>query len=336
MADRKSAGFSLVEILVSLAVFTLLLSVMAVIVGRTGTLLSYTRGKIEQFRETREAFESLTRYLSEATLNTYLDYEDKNGNPRSSTTAISFVPVTYARQSELRFICGPKITGDSHSVFFQAPFGITRSNSKSTRTLNTVGYYVEFGSDGIFLPDFITQKKRFRLMQLIEPTESLSVYDYTTGTASAAQRSSPDWFAKLLTQSSPPVQIVAENVISLTLLPMLPPGERKAGNYYEYSLAPNYSYDSTVRRTDPNLNSRNQLPPLIRVTMIAIDDKSAVQLGDSGQEAMQSFLSSKFQTASQYDTDLQDVEQWLINRSINYRVFTTNVNMRNAKWGREP
>lgn len=335
MADRKASGFSLLELLVSMSVFAILLVVMSLMVSRTGSIWSYTRGKIEQFRESREAFDGLTRRLAEATLNTYWDYEDSTGASRNSSTSLTFVPASYSRKSELRFISGPGLAGTSHAVFFQAPTGRSRNGNTGSYALNTVGYYTELGDDSRFLPDFIKPRKRFRLMELAEPTEELRVYGYTSGNATPEQQLSRGWFTDALAQTPPPVQIAGENIIALILLPMLPSGDRAAGSYTEASLAPDYLYDSTARNADPNLNPRHQLPPLVRVTVLAIDETSANRLGDAGQEEIRVFLAGKFQSALLYDTQLRETEQWLAGRSIIYRVFTTSVNLRNAKWSRE-
>lgn len=335
MADRKAAGFSLLEILVSMAVFAILLVAMTMMVNRTGSVWSYTRGKIEQFRETREAFDLVTRRLAEATLNTYLDYEDVDGNQRNSASSTTFVPFAYARQSELRFVSGPGLAGTSHATFFQAPLGRTLNGNTGTQSLNTMGYYTQLGDDSAFIPSFINARKRFRLMELVEPTEQLRVYHFTSGSATPAQRISRDWFLIALAQNPPPVQIVSENIIAIVLLPLLPVADRASGGYNETSLAPSYLYDSVLRNADANLNSRNQLPPLVRVTMIAIDEVSALRLGSAGHDEISAMLSTKFAAANQYSTDLANVEQWLSGRSVSHRVFTTTVNLRNAKWSRE-
>jgi uncharacterized protein (TIGR02599 family) len=67
---RSAAGVTLVELAVSTAVLALLLLLLLSMVNQTDSVWRQTRGKIEQFREAREGFESMTRRLGQATLNT--------------------------------------------------------------------------------------------------------------------------------------------------------------------------------------------------------------------------------------------------------------------------
>lgn len=330
-------GFTLLELLVSFAVLSILLVLLTSMISRTSSIWSYTRSQTEQFREARDAFDAITRTISEATLNTYFDYEDDQGQPRTEATRLTFVPQTYGRQSELRFLSGPGIYGDSHAIFFQTPLGRTGTlaGTGGDKLLNTLGYYIEFNDDSGFLPSFLNARKRPRLMELCEPTEDLSVYRYTTRNASAADRISQKWFTDPLGKSSPPIQIVAENIIALILLPQLPEPDRLAGNYDQTSLAPNYTYDSTSRVADPNLNPRNQLPPTILATMVAIDEASAARLGESEWSTLRAEIASRFLEADDYETDLNALKDFLNKERINYRIFSTSVVLKNAKWSRE-
>jgi uncharacterized protein (TIGR02599 family) len=337
MPEATTRAFTILEILVSFAVLAILLVILTTMISRTSSVWSYTRGQVEQFREARDAFDALTRRLGEATLGTYMDYEDANGLTRTAATKASFVPKTYGRQSELRFLSGPGITGDSHAIFFQSPLGRTSDNSSSggARLLNTVGYFLEYGDDSAFLPAFVKARTRLRLMEFCEPADKLSVYTYTSGAATAADKTSRKWFTTALNAQERPVSIAAENIVALILLPALPATDLQAGNYTESSLAPAYLYDSTSRAADPALNPRNQLPPLIRVTMIAIDELSASRLGDSGFANLRSAVSTRFRNASAYASDLEELETELTDLKVNYRIFTSTVILKNAKWSRE-
>ena len=73
-AFRSSAGFTLIEVLVASAVIVTLTVFLLNATDQAGQVFKNTSGKIEQFREARIAYESITRRLSEATLNTYWDY----------------------------------------------------------------------------------------------------------------------------------------------------------------------------------------------------------------------------------------------------------------------
>src|SRR5688572_4390908 len=106
MRTQHRSGFTLVELLVSTTVLTLIVMMLVQITDRTASMWRYTSGKIEQFSSARDGFEALTRQVGQATLNTYYDYYDASGNPRTVANAATFRPDKYGRQSELRFIAG--------------------------------------------------------------------------------------------------------------------------------------------------------------------------------------------------------------------------------------
>ncbi len=120
--------------------------------------------------------------LSEATLNTYYDYEDANGMLKTAANSRTFEPARYARQSDLRFLCGPGLVGSSHAIFFQAPGGELAAGHGLENLLNTFGFFVELGDDQRFLPRVLDKtfaRTRFRLFQFTEASEALSVYRVT-------------------------------------------------------------------------------------------------------------------------------------------------------------
>lgn len=351
----RRTGFTLVELLVSMALLVILLLVLISITDSTRKIWSQTTVKASQFRDAREAFEAITRKLSQATLNTYLDYEYPPiiGGTDAGKPDTTQPPKRYVRQSELRFISGTAatlITGSNaskcptHAVFFQAPLGFSddASHSNLEKLLNTCGYFIQFGDDSQLRPGFLDKtnlvplRNRFRLMEMVEPAESLSLYKYTNGNPAYSGTS---WFNDPLALNPPPVQVRAENIVALVILPKLTPEEDPTGR----SLAPNYSYDSTSIGASAALtgsaaaavNSKNQIPPVIQVTMVAVDEISFSRL-QSGSKMPDFFgTTSPFSDASKYDADLRALEQTLQNKRLNYRVFTTNVSLKTAKWSRE-
>ena len=91
---KKHAAFTLAELLVGMGILVVLFGFLLVSANQTTKLIGSTAGKVEQFREARNAFERVSTRISQATLNTYWDYD--------SPTA----PTRYERRSELRFISG--------------------------------------------------------------------------------------------------------------------------------------------------------------------------------------------------------------------------------------
>ena len=358
-----------------MAIIAVMLVVLASIVSSTQRSLTYTTANVEQFRDAREAFESMSRKLSQATLNTYWDYV---------SDPVTGVPSAYTRQSDLRFVCGntATLTGSAsdptQAVFFQAPLGYAASAAYSDldHLLNTWGYFIEFGSDKqsrpTFLPNTMPLRYRFRLMEMAEPSDSASIYKYTSGNGRYAPNlpnnplyltGSPptdlstgtkltgyEWFSDPFSNangylSTRPVRPIGENIVALIVLPKLSPGDeaslQKAGSIPSVplgtSLSGTYGYDSTVGNVNPNLNWKNQLPPVVQVTMVAVDELSykRFQGASTAMPANVPYTAgSLFTNASNYASDLAAMQTSLQNLHLNYRVFSSNVSIEGAKWSR--
>lgn len=327
---RGRAGFTLIEILSACAVLSILLSVLLTMTVEVQKTYRMTQGKSEQFRGARVAFEAITRRLSQATLNTYWDYAyGFNGTPSK-----------YQRQSELRFRCGAAadflpsgITTGTHAAFFQAPFGFTKDTANyggMESLLNTWGYFIEFGDDSAFRPDLVNsvgvpKRNRFRLLEMMEPSEKLSVFKYTSG---APTYSGAAWYLDPLAQPNRSSCVLADNVIALILLPKDPDGTVLT-NDYKYDSSP----DAVVATQSL---TEHQLPPNIQVTMVAIDEASAKRFAANapGATAPDFGLASLFQQANSYEADLKSLREKLVSLRVSYRVFTSNVSLRGAKWSR--
>ena len=93
--SRSATGFSLVELLVSMTILTAIMLLFVGILDQTQKTWNYAEGQISQFREARVAFDLMTKSISQATLNTYYEQVDKNGDG---------VPEDYIPKSELHFI----------------------------------------------------------------------------------------------------------------------------------------------------------------------------------------------------------------------------------------
>jgi uncharacterized protein (TIGR02599 family) len=329
---RSRAGFSILEVLVASAVLALLLVAMLSMTDQVQKTYRSTLGKAEQFREARVAFESITRRLSQATLNTYWDYD-------SPTT-----PTKYLRQSELRFLSGnasgllsgvtPAISSTTHAVFFQSPFGFTSNSTYGgmESMVNTWGYFIEFGSDSSLRPTPVNtagvpEKYRFRLYEMMEPSESLSLYKYTGNSTASKTYKTTTWFTDALNKPNRSSRVLAENIVALIFRPLDPSNA---------SLTTDYTYDTAGDGAIATQTaSEHQLPPYIEVTMVAIDEVSARRL-ENGTAPPDLGLTGLFQTASSYEADLEKLRKYLSDndKKINYRIFTANVSIQGAKWSR--
>ncbi len=122
------------DLLVSTVILAIILVVIFSITQQTGRVWKSSQAKIESFQSARAAFESLTRKLSQATLNGYYDYFDANGRTPKDPS-YDGKPARYGRQSDLHFISGPGLLTHpaqvSHAVFFQAPLGYSNATNWS-------------------------------------------------------------------------------------------------------------------------------------------------------------------------------------------------------------
>ncbi len=349
ISSRHAAAFTLVEIMVSLAVLTILLLISAQVIGQVQSTWSASNARTTQFKEARTAFDILSRNLSQATLNTYIDY-DNNYLATAGGTAAAAAPNNYIRKSDLHFRCGTAeslVTGGGgasftpgHAVFFQAPLGISNDPTLVglDRLLCARGYFVQFSSDASWVPDFIPSgdlRYRYRLMEYSPPTEMNSIYAAAHATDGSI---APTWFASAggaaaAGNTVPTTRPVADNIVALIISPRREPvnDDEQEGANGPTQIAPSYSYDSSR----PG-NTQHLLPPLVRVVLIAIDDKSAIRLeeltGSSSTPPLGEQLNPMISNAHQLDDNVKNIVALLQTMRLNYRVFSATIALRGAKW----
>jgi uncharacterized protein (TIGR02599 family) len=341
-------AFTLAELLTGMGILVVMFSFLIMATNQMVRAMGNTTGKIEQFRGARDAFERVTTRLSQATLNAYWDYKYLNN-----------VPTYYERRSELRFLntnAKDLLAGASapqkftQCVFFNAPLGYTETQNfyGLENLMNTWGFYVEYSQDTLYRPKFIgtevPAKWRWKLMEFSQPTETFSVYKNTSGgttTNPNAEKLGTQWiYDNNATIFQKSVRPVVENVIALVLIPRLSRSEEDLRtdrvNVDHSVLAPKYIYDTTTTLTsDATLNPKNQLPPVVQTTMVAIDERSAGRLSLDGTTTDLFGVQSKFGDTKNFTADLTDLEKKLVDKRVSYRIFTTNVHVRGAKWSRE-
>jgi uncharacterized protein (TIGR02599 family) len=403
MASRRSA-FTLVEMMVSTSILALVMLMLLSTVDQTQKIWTRSTSKVSQFQSARAAFEAMTRNLSQATLNTYYDVE------RSTEAADFGEPIAYARASELHFVSGKaaqdKLLGDdtakfpTHAVFFQAPLGVTSEEDPNaataggnsvpvkryrslSSTLSAIGYYIEWGAD-TEVPQFlktmqqgetsmIPERYRFRLKEVIQPTEALSIYATPDFAPQSDYKKTTDWIQVALGNKAPSSGgsaktsswVRAENIVALVLLPKLP--ERERGNPpgsdpTRLDLAPKYEYDTrpvkegsgtplTIKEVhDAAAHVRkqyHQLPPIIQVTMVAIDEPSAMRQQAIAGEIPPPWTEGLFEDVLEEQDYLEDMGEpanpkpnTLVGRlapadggpRMNYRIYSADVPVRAAKW----
>ena len=327
MEYRSGRAFTLVEMMVATTILVLLMGIILGITSQVGRIWTSVTAKGDSFTAAQAAFDGITRKLSMATLNTHYDYFDINGKA-AGDAGYNQIPARYGRQSELHFIMGKALLSEqlSHALFFQARLGRSEKMNGLSGLLNSCGYYIAFRDEE--RPAFFNRlnpgmpsRYRFRLMEFTQQSEDLSLY-VTNGNT---------WFTTSASTTSRPL---ANNILALAIIP------HKANEKPEStSLAGNCEYNSRVNWSGAEQPATmNQLPPVVRVVMVAIDETSAnrtlqnISNADSAAQALGVNYGVLFQNAANLSADLVTVEDQLTRRGINYRVFQTDVAVREARW----
>jgi uncharacterized protein (TIGR02599 family) len=259
----------------------------------------------------------------------------------------------------------------THGIFFQAPFGFCvekdlKENDKlryekMNGLLNGWGYFIEFNTDELDRPQFFTAlnnspkpRPRYRLMEFRQPTEYLTIYKINLRDKENAGRNEIyEWFNtgnySVNSEWNTTVEgrgdeaffrttrVVAENICAMILHP------READEKREESadeLAPNYVFDSRQFQWgsgDLADRTRHQLPPVIDVTFIALDEgtfnthcaREGIKTADDDPKLIDKDF---FKTARDFRKDLEKVEENLKKKKLDYRVFNTSIRIRESKW----
>ncbi|MDI1312761.1 Verru_Chthon cassette protein C [Prosthecobacter sp.] len=385
---RSGAGpaFTLIELLVSVTFLVILMLVVSQVIGIVQRTWVRANSRVSQFREARQAFDTLSRSLTQATLNNYWDNEFDTLGTDAAGQQITLAK-EYFRQSELQFVCGPTgrivpgAAGNSqnypgHAVFFQAPLGVaslvaTTGAGGSGQPVNTEnmvnllcgrGYFVEWGSDASFRPAFLEQlnnavpvRSRLRLMEYSPTAEKNRIYDTSLRPITSH---SMEWYQDVLTtgvqdanetaQSRAFTRPIAENIIALVISPQVEVTGN--ANVSPYAIAPQFIYDSTLK-INPGASPINAspqgtqhlLPPLLKVSMVALDERSGEFLSREENSQMRAQLltaiAGKLQNASSLSEELDGSQgkvgtlvQLLLDQKLNYRVFSTTIPLKQARW----
>lgn len=258
-----------------------------------------------------------------------------------------------------------------HGVFFQAPLGMTSlvdpgGGTDVANTENMVnlmcgrGYFVAWGDDVNFRPAFLAQlqgkvptRYRLRLMEYSPTAEQNLIYspEYRPITAHSKQ-----WFADALRQQVSSgtedaanrafTRPIAENILALIISPQN--HSFGATGAAATAIAPNYIHDSTLL-VNPGANrdstspqgTQHLMPPLLKVTMVALDHLAGQRLSENSglRDEVLGEVGGLFQTAANFQEDLEGTREepsglksLLIQKKLNYRVFTTTLTLKQARW----
>ena len=370
-------AFTLIELLVSVTFLVVLMLVITEVLGLVQRTWVRTNSRVSQFREARMAFDALSRNLGQAVLNAYWDTPSTSNAGQIIAPATNYVrtselqfvcgPASYLFPG----LAGGTGNYPGHGVFFQAPLGVTNltASPEGTTTANTEnmtsllcgrGYFVKWGDDTAFRPAFLANNTlvparfRYRLMEYSPTAEMNQIYSSQYKPITQYSR---QWFQEAVqsnivtgekSTSRAFTRPIAENILALVISPQIevPPG---ATGVTPTSIAPNYIYDSTLINNPGasggggtnSQGTQHLLPPLIQVTMIALDQVSGETLASNAatQSALSSMLGGLFQQASSLGADLHQpngtqgqLEQFLRAKKLNFRVFTTMIALKQSRW----
>lgn len=298
---NKMTAFSLLEMLVAMAVLGLVSAILFSLISHTQKLVRQSAGRVEQFREARRALERIADRLSQASLHPYLDYVDASGNWRGNGT---FTPASYAQTSDLRFVLrdaeGLPSPGNGvligQAVFFQAPLGFSLlpDSPGNLSDLNTIGFFLERRSEAP--PRGGESIQRFTLCEMVEPAEELTIYAHTSGNP-GYQGSA--WYEQPLANTYYSREL-ARNVIGFFMEAGIP----DSSGDLDFSV----NYDSTPSGTNSN---QNRLPRAMRLTLVTVDEASAKRISREGIPIR----------PLQNRADLDLLTSDLIARNLNHRVL---------------
>jgi uncharacterized protein (TIGR02599 family) len=332
---RDQSAFTLVELMVACAVLAVMLILISITIGQVSKGVKTSTEKVDAFQSARTGLESVTRAVSVAVLNTYLDYYVLTNGTYQSRGSSTNPPQFYGRQSDLHFLATNLGSGElstlkdltpvTHGLFFQAPLGYNTNTlvTNPPGSLNGCGFFVAYGNDPTRpVITGLNNRPRFRLYQWLQSTEELREF-------SATGKIDPAWINPSTTNGLRPL---AENIIAFVVrVPSI-----TATN------ATNYGWNSLTNWTSgAQPTQMHQLPPLINVTMVAIDEAAANRLiaptvtdvtNAITALGLPNNYTSLFATDSKYDTDLQSVENALVARRIPYRIFSSTIPLRGSRW----
>jgi uncharacterized protein (TIGR02599 family) len=236
--------------------------------------------------------------------------------------------------------------------------------------LNGWGYFVEYASDRTERPQFLStmtppvaERYRFRLMEFRQPAEATTIYQYhLEQTASPNQAKLWEWFkGKDFGVSDPTnndplsaagsirtTRVLADNIIALVISPRLAENDTltsaDSSSAFRFKrstdIAPEYLYDSRrfqyeTRAGDMVTYSRHQVPPVLRVTIVAIDEVDAVRYAAQNppKELPKYAPDDKFfQKVENFPDDMKFLTESLNAVNIRHRIFTSNIRMREGNF----
>lgn len=324
-------AFTLIEVLVSMVILAMILLVITSVIGQAQRTWKGATSRLSQFREARQAFDTVSRNLRQAMINPYGDYKYRatpfHPPPRPGVVRDADLGIRFGRSSSL--ISGGSGASElpGSAVVFQAPLGVT--STEEFRPLKNLlcirGYFVRFGSDENFMPEGLKsrlqERFRYRLIEYAPPTEFNPVY---------AEGQKGAWTNISEATGRDYMRIVANNVLGLIMAPTY--NEAAAGaaprDFGQKVQDPVYEINSYDPGTFNGRNTQHRLPVAAQVVMIACDEESAARMivGQSSPDIF-SKAGADFSDPKSLESDIVKLRQYMNSQRYNFRIFSSNVFM---------
>jgi uncharacterized protein (TIGR02599 family) len=348
LPPRQRQAFTLVEVLVSMVILAMIMLIITQVIGQAQRSWRSASSRVTQFREARIAFDTITRNLRQATLNSYRNFFYlSTGNQVPAD--VRETPDGYKRYAELGFRTDNAATIVSnaggvdalpgHAVMFQAPLGksITPSPVPGISMYDQLknllcirGYFVRYSSDSNYVPaglrGRLTEKYRYRLYEYRPPSEVNAAYhEAADGTTDGA------WTNINAASAASYIAPVAENIVLLVLAPSFADQTSVAAAPKISSLERGtlYTYNSFVGSQGGAVAvEQHRLPRAVQVTLVAVDEESAKRLAEQNGGSSPNLLGKagvSFANPVSYDQDMNSLKQTLTEMRMNYRVFSSTV-----------
>ena len=132
--------------------------------------------------------------------------------------------------------------------------------------------------------------------------------------------------------------MLAENVIAMVLLPRLSFSDPRYSATY---LTDNFVYNSRLYLDNSAAayaaKTRNALPPVMQLILVVIDEPSALRLADKYGDiapfgpSSNMPVSGLFSNPDKLGDDIETLTKYLKENRINYRLFSSDILIRNAQ-----
>jgi uncharacterized protein (TIGR02599 family) len=345
LASRRPHGLSLMELMLAMAIFSVvMLTIMSAVTMLQGTW-TRLRGTADTYRGARLALDAVARKVSQCMIQPRYEAPLETEAVRDST-------LPFVRRSDLHFVCGPAtnvapLNGTcGHAIFFVGPYGepaqaVTRSAPRAIEheslheLMSGWGYFVQLRDATQSPPDFLgkdaaTQKgsiltgvpQRFRLMEMRQPADELSIFkpanDSTQGAPDATVPHA--WFRDPLlngTPNLPRLRVVADNILALIVIPLT--GVDAKGPASDQL---NSGWD-TRDHSSPEQHHRHA--KAYRLTVIATPEDYWHGTKVVSPVELQGQINGLFNVPARYANDLQLLTSGLVAKRVPHRVMSTIV-----------